>query len=67
MPNLQGLSRHEAKSLLESVGLNLTSEGSAIDQEDAVASSDQSYAANTMAPVGTAVSVTFVSKKISSQ
>ena len=67
VPNLQGLSRHEAKSLLESVGLNLTSEGSAIDQEDAVASSDQSYAANTMAPVGTAVSVTFVSKKISSQ
>ena len=67
VPNLKGLTRQEAKEALESVGLNLSSEGSAIDQEDAVASDDQSYAANMPAPAGTAVSVTFVSKNISSQ
>ena len=67
VPNLRGLTREEAKAALEEVGLNLSSEGSAADQEDAVASYDQSYAANTAVPVGTAVSVTFVSKTIASQ
>ncbi|MBR1384553.1 MAG: PASTA domain-containing protein [Ruminococcus sp.] len=67
VPNLEGLTREEAKAVLEEAGLNLSSEGSAADQEDAVASFDQSYAANTVAPVGTAVSVTFVSKNIASQ
>ena len=67
VPNLRGLTREEAKAALEEAGLNLSSEGSAADQEDAVASYDQSYAANTAVPVGTAVSVTFVSKTIASQ
>ena len=67
VPNLKGLTRAEAKEALERVGLNLTSEGSAVDQEDAVASDDQSVAANTPTPVGTAVKVTFVAKNVSSQ
>ncbi|MBR4554326.1 MAG: PASTA domain-containing protein [Ruminococcus sp.] len=59
VPNLKGLTREKAKAALEEAGLNLTTLGSAADSETAVADGDQNYAAQTVVPEGTAVSVTF--------
>jgi len=67
VPNIAGLTREQAKTALKTVGLNLSSEGSAVDQADAVASTDQNFAPNTEAPVGSAVSVTFITKNVGSQ
>ncbi len=59
VPNLQGLTKDEAKKALEGIGLNLTVLGNNADAEDAKAEGDQSYAPETVIPEGTAVSVTF--------
>ena len=67
VPNIAGLTREQAKTALKTVGLNLSSEGSAVDQADAVASTDQNFVPNTEAPVGSAVSVTFITKNVGSQ
>lgn len=67
VPDLKGMTRDEAKKALAEKGLNLSPQGSASETEDAVASGDQSCAANTQVPLGTAVTVTFVSKNIGSQ
>lgn len=67
VPELKGLTRQQAREVLEEKGLNLSPLGSASDVEDAIASSDQSCAANTQVPIGTAVTVTFVSQRIGSQ
>jgi stage V sporulation protein D (sporulation-specific penicillin-binding protein) len=67
VPSLVGLSKESAKEVLESYGLNLTVEGSGADEEDAVAQADQSYAAGTTVPMGTAVTVTFATTKVGSQ
>ncbi len=66
VPNIQGLSREKAKEVLAAAGLNLSSQGSAIDEEDSIASDDQSFPAQSTAPVGSAVSVTFQSQSVGS-
>ncbi len=67
VPNLQGLTREQAKAVLESVGLNLSVEGSGADEDGAIASSDQNYAEGASVPEGTAVTVTFVESSVGSQ
>lgn len=67
VPNLQGLTREQAKAALESVGLNLSVEGSGADEDGAIASSDQNYAGGASVPEGTAVTVTFVESSVGSQ
>lgn len=67
VPNLQGLTREQAKAALESVGLNLSVEGSGADEDGAIASSDQNYAEGAGVPEGTAVTVTFVESSVGSQ
>lgn len=67
VPNLQGLTREQAKAALESVGLNLSVEGSGADEDGAIASSDQNYAEGASVPEGTAVTVTFVESSVGSQ
>lgn len=67
VPNLQGLTREQAKEALESVGLNLSVEGSGADEDGAIASGDQNYAEGASVPVGTAVTVTFVESSVGSQ
>lgn len=67
VPSLQGLTREQAKATLESFGLNLTADGSAVEEEGAVAQSDQSYAPGQSVPMGTAVAVTFASGTVGSQ
>ncbi|MGN1134571.1 MAG: penicillin-binding transpeptidase domain-containing protein [Oscillospiraceae bacterium] len=67
VPDLTGLTKDQAKSVLEQSDLNLTVNGSASDEEGAIASSDQSVAAGKSVPKGTAVAVTFVSGSVHSQ
>ncbi len=67
VPNLNGLTRQQAKETLEYRGLNLSSQGSAADEDGAIASYDQQYPEGTEVPVGTAVSVTFVQGTVGSQ
>lgn len=67
VPNLQGLTKDQAKSTLEAYGLNLTAEGSGYEEEGAVAQDDQSYGAGQSVPMGTAVSVTFATVSVGSQ
>ena len=67
VPNLRGLTKKEARQVLEERGLNLEALGNAADAEEAKAGSDQSYAPETVIPEGTAVSVTFSSGEIASQ
>lgn len=67
VPNLQGLTKDQAKSTLEAYGLNLTAEGSGYEEEGAVAQDDQSYGAGQSVPMGTAVSVTFATVRVGSQ
>ena len=67
VPNLQGLTREQAKETLESVGLNLSVEGSGADEDGAIASNDQNYAEGASVPEGTAVTVTFVESSVGSQ
>lgn len=67
VPNLTGLTRSQAKSVLEQYGLNLTVKGSAADEDGAIASSDQDYAYGANVPVGTSVTVTFVPSTVGSQ
>ncbi len=66
VPNLMGLTKKEAKAALDEVGLNLEALGNDTDAENAKAEADQSYAANTVVPEGTAVSVTFSSGTVAS-
>lgn len=66
VPGLEGLTREQAKEVLEYNGLNLASDG--LDTEDDVyAQADQSYAAGTAVPIGTAVSVSFDTNVVTSQ
>ena len=67
VPNIAGLTRNQAQQTLEQYGLNLTVEGSAADESDAIASTDQSYVYGATVPEGTAVSVTFVQQTVGSQ
>lgn len=67
VPNLQGLTREQAKAALEVVGLNLSVEGAGADEDGAVASYDQNYAFGQSVPEGTAVTVTFVESQVGSQ
>ena len=67
VPNLTGLTRQQAKELLESHGLNLTAQGAGASEEGAVASGDQQVIAGRTVPVGTAISVTFASTTVISQ
>ena len=67
VPNLNGLTKKEARQALEARGLNLEALGNDTDAEEAKAGSDQSYAPETVVPEGTAVSVTFTSGGIASQ
>ncbi|MBR1864095.1 MAG: PASTA domain-containing protein [Ruminococcus sp.] len=67
VPNLEGLTRQQAKEALEAYGLNLVSEGLGMDtEEDAYALGDQSYAPGTSVPIGTAVTVTFNTATVAS-
>ncbi len=67
VPNLNGLTRDQAKNLLESYGLNLSPQGNALSEEGAVASGDQDYAQGASVPVGTAIKVTFEQSAVGSQ
>lgn len=67
VPNIQGLTKEQAKQTLEEYGLNLSPDGSAADEEGAVASSDQDQAFGAEVPMGTAVKVTFVQSSVGSQ
>lgn len=67
VPNLQGLTREQAKQALEAVGLNLSVGGSGADEDGAIASYDQDYAIGASVPEGTAVTVTFVESSVGSQ
>lgn len=67
VPSLQGLTRSQAREVLASYGLNLIAEGTGVQDENAPAQADQSYPAGTSVPMGTAVSVSFVSTTVASQ
>ncbi len=67
VPDITGLTKAQAKSVLEQYDLNLTVNGSASDEDGAVASDDQSVEAGKSVPKGTAVSVTFVAGSVQSQ
>lgn len=67
VPNLRGLTKSEANSVLTEKGLNLTALGNNTDSEDTKAGDDQNYAPETVVPEGTAVSVTFSDGTIASQ
>ncbi|MBQ9375329.1 MAG: PASTA domain-containing protein [Ruminococcus sp.] len=67
VPNIQGLTRQQAKEVLEANGMNLSAVGSGADEEGAIASSDQSYAEGAIVPEGTAITVTFIESSVGSQ
>lgn len=67
VPSLNGLTREQAKQALAAVGLNLTAGGAAVQEEEAVAQADQSFAAGQSVPEGTAVAVTFEQGTVGSQ
>ncbi len=67
VPNIQGLTRQQAKDTLEMYGLNLIAEGSAAAEEVSYALDDQSYETGTSVPLGTAVTVTFAVMNVASQ
>lgn len=67
VPNLQGLTREQAKQALDYYGLNLTPEGSAAYEDGALAKGDQNYAYGASVPVGTSVTVTFEQSAVGSQ
>lgn len=59
VPNLRGLTKAQAKTALNDVGLNLSALGTDPGAEGAKAGTDQNYAAATVVPEGTVISVTF--------
>ena len=67
VPNLQGLTKEQAKNTLEAYGLNLSPQGSAAYEEGALAKDDQDYSEGANVPVGTAVKVTFEQSSVGSQ
>ena len=67
VPNLQGLTREQARATLEMYGLNLIAEGAAASEENSVAQGDQTYDAGASVPMGTAVTVTFATMQVASQ
>ncbi|MCR5541565.1 MAG: PASTA domain-containing protein [Ruminococcus sp.] len=67
VPNIQGLTRSQAKETLEMYGLNLIAEGSAAAEEVSYALGDQTYEPGTSVPLGTAVTVTFATMEVASQ
>ncbi|MDO5125110.1 MAG: penicillin-binding transpeptidase domain-containing protein [Ruminococcus sp.] len=67
VPNIQGLTREQAKQILESYGLNLSVIGAGADENGAIASYDQNYAEGAIVPEGTAITVTFVEGSVGSQ
>lgn len=67
VPNLQGLTKEQAKSTLEAYGLNLSPQGSAAYEDGALATDDQDYAVGANVPMGTAIKVTFEQSTVGSQ
>jgi stage V sporulation protein D (sporulation-specific penicillin-binding protein) len=67
VPSIAGLTRQQAKELLESYGLNLTAQGAGASETGAIARGDQQATAGKSVPVGTSISVTFASSTVSSQ
>ena len=67
VPNLTGLTRAQAKDLLEKYGLNLTALGAGASEEGAIAKGDQQAISGRTVPAGTSISVTFASSTVTSQ
>ncbi|MBQ8965063.1 penicillin-binding transpeptidase domain-containing protein [Ruminococcus sp.] len=67
VPNIQGLTRSQAKETLDMYGLNLIAEGAAAAEEVSYALDDQTYEPGTSVPLGTAVTVTFATMEVASQ
>jgi stage V sporulation protein D (sporulation-specific penicillin-binding protein) len=65
VPNVEGLSKEYAKQLLFSYGLNMTTEGSAANDENAYAVANET--AGSTVTVGTAITVSFQQYTVSSQ
>lgn len=62
VPNLNGLTKEQAKTALTDIGLNLSSKDAASstdEEKELKAQTDQNYAPQTVVPEGTVISVTF--------
>ncbi len=67
VPNIEGLTKSQAKEVLEAYGLNLIAGGTGAEEEAATAQDDQSYSPGTSVPMGTAITVSFVTSVVVSQ
>lgn len=65
VPSVEGLSKEYAKQLLHSVGLNMTAEGSAANEENAYAVANETTGMTVT--VGTAITVSFSQYAVESQ